>query len=92
VLFSFTHGMVSCVMFTGTSVPITKEAIMNRQQVLQAIKVTLTSLNDGDVDYSPATVADLVGLPVVEVAGLIVKAGWCQMGHEHSVLGFYELR
>ena len=31
MLFSFTHGMVSCVMFIGTSVPITKEAIMLAQ-------------------------------------------------------------
>ena len=64
---------------------------MTKTQATQAVEAALASLNDGDVDYSPATVADLVGLPVVEVAGLIVKAGWLEMGHEHGVLGFYEM-
>jgi len=65
---------------------------MNKQQATNAVKATLASLNDTERDYSPATVAELVGLPVAEVEGLIVKAGWCEMGHEHSALGFYEMR
>jgi len=64
---------------------------MTKTQATQAVEAALASLNDSDRDYSPATVANLVGLPVAEVEGLIVKAGWCQMGHEHSVLGFYEM-
>ena len=64
---------------------------MNKSQSIRAVEAALASLNDGDRDYSPATVADLVGLPPAEVAGLIVKAGWCQMGNQHSVLGFYEM-
>ena len=64
---------------------------MTKTQATNAVEAALASLNDGDHDYSPATVADLAGLPMAEVEGLIVKAGWCEMGHEHSVLGFYEM-
>ena len=64
---------------------------MTKTQATNAVKAALASLNGGDHDYSPATVADLAGLPVAEVTNLIRKVGWVDMGHEHSVLGFYEM-
>ena len=64
---------------------------MMKQQAIAAVRAALESLNEGDRDYSPATVAGLVGLPVGEVSSMIVKAGWCEMGHEHGLMGFYEM-
>ena len=64
---------------------------MTNSQSIKAVEAALASLNDGDRDYGPAKVAEITGLPVAEVSALIVRAGWCQMGNQHSALGFYEM-
>jgi len=57
----------------------------------RAVEAALASLNEGFWDYGPVKVAEITGLPIDEVTSLIVKAGWRQMGHQYSKLGFYEM-
>ena len=60
-------------------------------QTRKTVEEAIKSLNTWEVDYHPEDISMLCDMPLDVVMPLIQKAGWCEMGHQYSVLGFYEM-
>jgi hypothetical protein len=59
---------------------------------LPAIRDALMALNLQDADYGPAQISVQADLPIHVVMANIRRAGWTEMGHQFSVMGFYEIK